>query len=207
MGWGGGSASVEAISLDAVPVGAVSGTNADGAMSSVAARANAAGRRCGSGTRPLMGRGDGSASVDAASVIAPAGCGALKVGGPPAFGMGHAGAAAVVPDPFVARRPVMPAGLATVGRPSASGDAIGAVAVGEPPWAGFSTAAPAITGTGGGGGGGPVTGAAAEPPESGDGVGVLLAVLAVSASAAAGAGGVTEGGGGLAANGIAGGGV
>ena len=50
MGWGGGSASVDAMSLDAVPAGDVSVNAARGAMSSVAAKAMAAGRRGGSGT-------------------------------------------------------------------------------------------------------------------------------------------------------------
>jgi hypothetical protein len=128
IGRGGGSASVAAVSVAAVSVAAVSATAAGGVTSSVAAKAMAAGRRRGIGMRPLMGWGGGSASVDAVSVIASGGCSAPKLGGPPALGFGHAGAAAGaggdVAEPLVARRATKPAGLATVGMPPASGDAI-----------------------------------------------------------------------------------
>ena len=198
-------------------------------MSSVAAKARAAGRRRGSGMRPLMGWGGGSASVEAVSVIATGDSWVAELGGAPALGAGRAalrssaprpaGAAAGVPEPLVARWAAMPAGWATVGSAAASGDVIGACGVGAAPWAGFTAAAPAIAGTGGGKGDAPLRGAGA--PERMSANGGLPAPPALPESASGGAevgcaascaddcaaGCATSGGGGLAASGDAGGGL
>src|SRR5580704_13749894 len=108
--------------------------------------------------RPLMGWGGGNASVAAVSVIATGGSCTPAPGGPAVLGAGHArprsvprstGAAADVPETLVARRPTMPGGCTTVGKPLASGDAIGACGAGAAVGAALMTAAPAIAGSAG----------------------------------------------------------
>jgi len=186
-------------------------------MSPVAAKAKAAGRRRGNGMRPLMGWGGGNASVEAVSVVATGGSWTTP-GGPPVLGAGHAasrsvprsvGTAAAVPEPLVARRPTMPGGCATVGKPLASGVSIGACGAGAAVGAELVTAAPAIAGTGGGegGAGAPVSDTAARPippalvPASASG-GADIACWADCAADCA-----VWGGGGLTASGDAGGGL